>query len=253
MHLHPVLAVAIRTRAHASAQGLQVHVGIAAAGVDTGEYRRGVRTVRGGHHPPRQRRCERAEHHVHDPLAGVGAARDRSGKHGVEKRAGLGRDLGDVQDPFVVGHLRVEQGLEAVAHARPGRVQGHVHVARHLRRSAPEVEVGMAAGNANSYPDRNRARVEPVAIHHVLELVDAIGNALDRVAHARFGAPDDLAEGLRDRFRAMDFRRPPGCASRRAGRPRSARSNRPGVLRAPARSAAAGRADPAAALPPGRA
>ena len=82
---------------------------------------------------------------------------------------------------------------------------------------AAEVEARVVARDLDAHPDAGGLSVRPVVVEEILALVDAVGQAGDRLAHLRLGKIVQPVERGADRGRAMLLAEP---HQPRLGRPR---------------------------------
>ena len=135
------------------------------------------------------RRRQRAEHHVDDALAGMGARSDRRREIGVEQRALRRHDIEEIEQAVIVRHVRVEQRLQRIEHARdvavsvtlmlpgtcgavPEKSKQHDAVAAMRRHRDAHLDRDVAGSRRRHRPSRLSKRYSPGA------------NARERVAHA---------------------------------------------------------------------
>ena len=198
MDLHAVLAVLGEAAAEAAAERLEIDVVAVVPGIVTEEHRGGVGAVGGTDRGLGNRRRERADHHVDDALARVGARRDRGGKLRIDQAARRRVDLHQIDQALIVRHLRIKQRLERVEHAGLRRGAVGVDVSLHLRTGAGEVEehfaIAVVRRHGDAELDGNIGRADAVVVHHVVKSIFAGLDAPQRLAQPIAGAANDLVE-----------------------------------------------------------
>ena len=117
VHLHAVLAVLGGAPAEAAAERFEIDVVAAVARIVAGEDRGRVCAIGGADRGLGERGRERADDHIDDALAGIGARRDRRRELGVEQRAERRDDVDEIEHALIVRHVRIEQRLQRIEHA----------------------------------------------------------------------------------------------------------------------------------------
>ena len=202
-------AVPVRPRAEAALDRLVADIVLVGAVVGAAERQHGRGALGAGHHPVRDDRRERAEHHVADAVRHLVIGIDHRGRILRVHHRALGREhLYGAPGAGIGRHDagRIHRHLEAGEHARGGDRERRVHRAGHLRIGALEIHCHAVAFLDDAQPDVEglvavrAGRHDAVPVAEILERALPVRNLAEQRAHHRLGIVHhllhDALEGL---------------------------------------------------------